>query len=66
MRRKLNRDEKRALQSAAIATFVRQYGRRRPKSGEPNDRAYDRELEADLKRLSPERLDILIRDDEGD
>lgn len=65
MARKLNRDEKRALRAASVANFMRQYGRQRQKAQEPNDRQYDRKLEADLKRLPPEELDGLLRDDEA-
>ena len=66
MKKKLNQDEKRALRAATVANFVRQYGRRRQKGVEPNDRQYDREVEARLKRLAPDELDGLLRDDEGD
>jgi hypothetical protein len=63
--RKLNRDEKRALRAANLATFMRQYGRHRQKGVEPNDRRYDRELEAELKKVAPDELDALLRDDES-
>jgi hypothetical protein len=62
---KLNQAEKRALSVADVANFMRQYGRRRQKGAEPNDRRYDRELEASLKKLDPSKLDGLMRDDEG-
>jgi hypothetical protein len=50
-----------------VAAFLRSYGRKAPRGGEPNDRGYDRELEAKLKRMRPEELDALMRDAvEGD
>jgi hypothetical protein len=64
MPKKLNHDEKRALKAAEVATFVQQYGRKSQKGVEPNDRRYDRQLEATIKKLPPEELDSLIRDDE--
>jgi hypothetical protein len=45
-----------------VAAFLRSYGRKAPRGGEPNDRGYDRELEAKLKRMRPEELDALMRD----
>jgi hypothetical protein len=62
--RKLNRDEKRAVQAAELAVFVRQYGCKSQKGVEPNDRRYDRGLETAIKRMSPEELDRLMREDE--
>jgi len=46
-----------------LAAFLRSYRRKAPRGGEPNDRGYDRELEAKLKRMSPEELDALMRDE---
>jgi hypothetical protein len=43
-----------------LARFLRQYRRKHGKF-DPNDRDYDRELEAKLKRLRPEELDELMR-----
>ncbi len=51
-----------------IAKFLRQYAR---KSGsryarfDPNDRHYDREIEKLVKRLNPEELDRLLREDDA-
>jgi hypothetical protein len=45
----------------ALGEFLRQYGRRRQKGGEPNDRGYDRKLEAKVKRMRSEDLDELAR-----
>ena len=62
MKKNLNQDEKRAVRAADIAKFMRQYGRRRQKGVEPNDRRYDRDLEVSVKRLDPGELDELLRD----
>jgi hypothetical protein len=43
-----------------IGTFLRQYARKAPRGREPNDRRYDRNVEATLKRLHPEELDRLM------
>lgn len=39
--------------SAELSKFLRQYGRRGASPHDPNDRAYDRKLEAQLKRMDP-------------
>jgi hypothetical protein len=50
--------------SAQIGTFMAQYRRpKRPGKGEPNDRKYDRALEERIKRMSPQELDALLRDE---
>ena len=64
MAKKLNHDEKRALQAAKVAEFMREYGRKKQKGGEPNDRRYDRELEFSIKQLRADELDRLLREDE--
>jgi hypothetical protein len=43
-----------------LAAFVRQYGRKRQKRQEPNDRGYDRKLETKMKRMRPEEADRLL------
>jgi hypothetical protein len=66
-RRRLNADQKRALKAAELAKFAQQYARPAQKSGEPNDRSYSREVEQAAKRMKPESLDLLLRnDDDGD
>lgn len=49
-----------------IGKFLEQYSRpsRRRHGGDPNDRAYDRELEQKVKRMAPEELDRLMRGEE--
>jgi hypothetical protein len=63
-RRRLNTDQKRALKSAGLQVFVQQYARKAQRNMEPNDRSYDRKVEKDVKRMKPEVLDRLLRDDE--
>lgn len=66
-RRRPNVEQKRALKAGALHRFVQQYARKAQKSGEPNDRRYDREVEQTVKRMKPELLDRLLRsDDEQD
>lgn len=63
-RRHPNREEKHALRVAEIAQFIRQVGRKSQKGAEPNDRRHDRKLEEMVRRLNPEELDRMLRDDE--
>lgn len=46
-----------------IGTFVRQYARKRHPSHDPNDRAYDRQLEQQIRHMKPEELDVLMNGD---
>jgi hypothetical protein len=46
-----------------IAPFMRLYGRRAQKGVEPNDRPYNPQVEAFVKRLKPEDLDRLLHGD---
>jgi hypothetical protein len=64
IRRRLNAAQKRALKAAEIRRFVQQYGRGASPGYDPNDRSYDRELEQTVRRMRPEELDRLLRDDE--
>jgi hypothetical protein len=63
-RKRLNATEKRALAAGALRRFVDQYGRKAQKGVEPNDRRYDEKVARTVKRMRPDRLDELIRDDE--
>jgi hypothetical protein len=63
-KRKLNADQKHALRAAKLNRFVQDYGRQAQKGVEPNDRKYEREVENEVKRMKPEELDRLLRDDE--
>lgn len=44
---------------------MRQYQRKVNRGGgmDPNDRSYDRKIEQQIKRMRPEELDRLLRDD---
>ncbi|MCC6488384.1 MAG: hypothetical protein IT364_12880 [Candidatus Hydrogenedentes bacterium] len=46
-----------------VAKFIQEY-RRKDSHIDPNDRTYDRELESLVKRMRPEELDRLMRDEE--
>ncbi len=63
-RRRLNVEQKRALKAARLKVFVQQYERKAQKRIEPNDRHYEREIEETVKRMKPDELDRLLRDDE--
>jgi hypothetical protein len=62
--KKLNRDQKLARKVGDLATFLKQYGRKAQRATEPNDRCYDREVEASVKRMPAEELDRLLNEDE--
>lgn len=49
-----------------LGGFLKEYGRSsRSRNGmNPNDRQYSRKLEIQIKRMRPEDLDRLMRDDE--
>lgn len=51
-----------------LGGFLKEYGRSsRFRNGmDPNDRQYSRKLETQIKRMRPEDLDRLMRDDEDD
>jgi ribosomal protein S18 len=53
------------LVAASVRRFVNQYGRKAQKGIEPNDRRYDRKVERAVKRMKPDQLDKLLRDDEA-
>jgi hypothetical protein len=50
--------------AAKLGRFVQQYGRKAQKGWDPNDRSYDRKLEAKMKKLSPEELSDLLSGEE--
>jgi len=43
---------------------VQRYERKAQRGAEPNDRRYNRDIEKSVKRMSPDELDRLLRDDE--
>lgn len=49
-----------------IGSFLQQYQRKAQRGVEPNDRQYDRKIEAQLKRLPPEELSDLLSGDGAD
>ena len=51
-------------EAATLGRFVQQYERKAQKGVEPNDRRYDRKVEKAVKRMKPEKLDALLRDDD--
>lgn len=63
-KRRLNRVEKRALKATQLQLFAKQYARKAQPNFDPNDRRYDREVEAEIKRMNPDLLDELLRDGE--
>lgn len=51
---------------AEYGQFIKEYARKKSKNGfDPNDRQYDRKLEAIIKRMKPEELSALI-DEQND
>ncbi|OZA80417.1 MAG: hypothetical protein B7X64_06110 [Halothiobacillus sp. 39-53-45] len=48
-----------------LGGFLQQYQRKSQRGVEPNDRQYDRKIEAQLKKLPPEELSELLSG-EGD
>jgi hypothetical protein len=64
VRRHLNATEKRERKAADIKRFVQAYGRRPAKGHMACDRTYDRELEQEIRRMPPEELDRILREDE--
>lgn len=48
----------------ATALYLRQIGRQAQKGVEPNDRQYDRKLDGKLKRMRPEDVDALFREED--
>jgi hypothetical protein len=47
-------------EAGEVGAFLRQYARPASPNIDPNDRHYDREVEARLKRMDPEELDALM------
>ena len=53
---------------AQVGIFVQKYARKAHAGHDPNDRSYDRRVEAKIKRMHPEELDALLQgeDEEAD
>ena len=52
------------MKAADLQLFTRQYARPAQKDREPNDRRYRRDIESLAKRMRPNELDQLLRDEE--
>jgi len=64
-RKHLNADQRRALKAAGLQRVIQQYGRKAQKGVEPNDRRFRRETQGAVKRMKPEDLDEILREDEA-
>jgi hypothetical protein len=62
--RKPKRRKTRHVTEADLSLFVQKYGRKAQANYGPNDRHYDRKVEAKIKRMKPEDVDRLMRGDE--
>jgi hypothetical protein len=51
---------------AEIGVFLKQYARKAHAGHDPNDRQYDRHIEAMIKRMKPEELDELMNGSDED
>ena len=60
------RQKRRSVSEPELAEFIRQYGRKAPRRGEPNDRGYSREVEEKIKRMAAEELDRLLNGNEDE
>ena len=49
-----------------IRAFLQQYGRKTKGNFDPNDRRYDRKIEALIQRMKPEELDEIMRGENDD
>lgn len=47
-----------------LSTFVQQYARKAYPGMDPNDRRYDRNIEKKVRKMDPEELDYLLREDD--
>ena len=52
------------MRAADLQLFAQQYARPAPRGKEPNDRRYRRDIERVAKRMPPDELDSLLRDEE--
>lgn len=63
---KLTGMDRRARKLAAVARYVEQAGRRAQKGVEPNDRKYSRDVERQVRQMSPAEFDALLHGDDQD
>jgi hypothetical protein len=52
--------------AAAVQHFAHLYARKAQPGRDPNDRRYDRKLEEKIKRMKPEQLGALLKEDTDD
>jgi hypothetical protein len=64
MAKRLNGSTKRARKVGALRLFLKQYARKAQSGWDPNDRSYDRRIEARIKRMQPTEFDRLVRDED--
>ncbi|MBO0139890.1 hypothetical protein JZX87_01765 [Agrobacterium sp. Ap1] len=55
--------DKRSRQTAEIELYLRQVARPAQKGQEPDDRRYDRDAERQLRKLLPEALNALLKEE---
>ena len=63
-RKRLNAVQRQLLKAAEVQLFAKQYGRPAQKRAEPNDRRYQRSVEAKIKQMRPADLDRFLRGEE--
>jgi hypothetical protein len=54
----------RRLSETQVSRFLKAYGRKAPKRGEPNDRGFSKRVRQQLKQMRPEDVDRLLRGDD--
>jgi len=59
-------NERKARKAAELQLFARRYARKSRPCFDPNDRNYDRDVEAVAKRMKSEELDAMLRYGEDD
>ena len=62
--RRVNQRNQR-LQSQ-LGVFLQEYAKKAQSSGDPNDRRYNRKVEALIKRMKPEQFDELLNASDGE
>ena len=64
MSKELNAEQKQARRTGEMASFVQEYARKARKGLDANDRRHDRSIQARIRRMPPEELDLLLREDD--
>lgn len=60
-KRRLNADERQQLRVSTLREFAKRYGRTSRKGFDPNDRSYDHAVAREIRQMSPEQFDALLR-----